>query len=851
MKSILSFLLAFIVLTSLQAQSDQQLTKVLSETNRSKLISESIILMEQSKTLKAIAVEAALQNGWPITMETETSFAELQQLDENGLPVYNVTDNVNAAITTSTNKIQPGGALGLNLTGTGMLADGDESFTKDTDAPAPPTNVTATPSSIFQGQCSNLNATSVGNKIKWYDVATDGTPLATVNSGQDLPACPEITKTYYAESFDPGLDDIQLINSFMLPTNYGVFMDVTVIPGKGNQTIDAILFKSVSAESTMHAVYYRVGSYVGHETSSSGWDYLTYVYYSNEETGTKSLNIPNLVIPEGSTYSFYVFDAFGKILCGNGTIGEDDDNFHISSGSVTHNSTQFGSSTLNMFGTLLGVRYLGTVASSETRTPVTVTVNPVTWTAGASTSNWDTPGNWNSSSVPTISQDVVIPNITPSPVIQSETGANCKNLTIQAGASLTVQSGGSLITEGTITNSGTFTAEKAIAGNSKWHLISSPNNNTTSTNFEGFYLQSWDESTATWNEITEYGVGLTRVKGYSLYDVPAKTTFGFTGTPNTGDQNLAMTTTDINSNGLGNDNDGANLLGNPYPSSIDWDGLRTTYGSVYYWNGTAYVTWNNGGAGSRYIAPAQGFFVLANGIASFSVGNSNRTHSGATTYYKSENKVNNGVVIAASNGSYDDDLWIMFREASTNDFDFTTDACKFYTNTPGIAQIYTLGIERNLSIDVRPETELIPLGFRNDENGNYSILMKDIDGIAQAEIEDTKTNSFHNLSNGAYTFDWNTSDSEERFILHLKATGTNYLEAQAAKVYTTNHRVYVRQSESISYSEMAVYDLRGRLIVKKNLSATSLQSFELNESFGAYLVQLKGESGTKSFKIVL
>lgn len=471
-----------------------------------------------------------------------------------------------------------------------------------------------------------------------------------------------------------------------------------------------------------------------------------------------------------------------------------------------------------------------------------------TWT-GAVGSSWSATGNWSGGVVPTSSDNAIITTAGTAPVIGNGIEADCNNLTINSGATLTLATGGSLITAGAIANSGTFNAQ-ATMSNGEWHYISSPISNAQSGLFAGDYIQTWDETNALWSDVAELNMVLTPARGYGFWSADGNTTYTFSGTPNTGNKSVGMTTTDVNSNGLSNDNDGANLLGNPYPSSIDWDGLNETYGAIHYWNGTAYVSWNGGGAGSQFVAPVQGFFVLANGVTSFSVNNNNRTHSGASGFYKSKNNVNNGLVIAASNGSYEDDLWIMFRESSTSQFDFTMDASKFYTNTPGISQLYTINTDRNLSIDVRPESEIIPLGFRNDKNGNYSIMLKDFDGIGQVEIEDTKLDVFHDLLISSYEFDWNISDSEDRFKLHLSATGLGELGLQEAQVYGLDQQVYIRMDGAFVYDQVDIFDLSGRLIGAYTLSKSETQSIALANK-GIYLVKLSGASGSQTEKIII
>lgn len=60
--------------------------------------------------------------------------------------------------------------------------------------------VSGTPSIVLSGGTSVLNATTTGSIINWYDVATGGTPLTTVNSGVNYSRTISATTTFYAES---------------------------------------------------------------------------------------------------------------------------------------------------------------------------------------------------------------------------------------------------------------------------------------------------------------------------------------------------------------------------------------------------------------------------------------------------------------------------------------------------------------------------------------------------------------------------------------------------------------------------------------------------------------------------
>jgi hypothetical protein len=420
------------------------------------------------------------------------------------------------------------------------------------------------------------------------------------------------------------------------------------------------------------------------------------------------------------------------------------------------------------------------------------------------------------------------------------------NGTLTNSGTMTMNSGSTLITNGSISNSGTISVKREIPENSKWHLITAPNNNTTTSSFEGYYLQEWDELSSNWLEVTTPGLPMPVCKGYALWDTPAKTVFSFNGTPNTGDQDI-----NIYSNSSVSDTIGMNLIGNPYPSAIDWSYLDgELYGAVYVWNPTtnSYISFNNGTGDVQYIAPLQGFFIHTSENGTFNIGNDARTHQGNGAFYKSSSSaIENGLVLSTNQM---DKLYIRFVEEAMDDFDFAYDAYKIVSLGQGNSQLYSKHFDTKLAIDCRPETEKIQLGYQNNENGHYSIELMEDDGIS-AELEDTKLNQFHNLSTGAYTFVWNTTDSEERFILHLKATGTNELEAQDAQVNTAGGQVYIRMNEQNQFKQVRIYDLAGRLIFESKLSEQTMQTIDMNQLSGAYLVQLVGKNQSQTEKVIL
>lgn len=118
------FLLLFILVVSLnlQAQNSRDIEKIQGSTNVEALKAMGIRLSQQAAASKALALKTAKEKGWLIRKDFEDGrIIELKGLDRSGKPVYYSTANLNAAKTVSANKVWPGGSLGLNLSGNGVI----------------------------------------------------------------------------------------------------------------------------------------------------------------------------------------------------------------------------------------------------------------------------------------------------------------------------------------------------------------------------------------------------------------------------------------------------------------------------------------------------------------------------------------------------------------------------------------------------------------------------------------------------------------------------------------------------------------------------------------------------------
>ena len=482
-----------------------------------------------------------------------------------------------------------------------------------------------------------------------------------------------------------------------------------------------------------------------------------------------------------ATDAWYEVDAVNTIS-GNSTAGTISSNV---------NST-FNEFTSNPFGNIFT---LSTVYS----------IIDFTWDGSESTV-WENVLNWSGNEVPSAMDNAIIPDGTPhDPTINSAATCNKLTIaanttvTISAGKSLTVNgdfsnsgilllkspasnaASASFIDNGTITGTGKIQVERYMEAN-KFHYVSIPiqsggSGNATSNLFttshpSGYFNPNFytyneamdldgNPSTAPsgafdsdnlvpgWtfahnNDNGAVPVQLDEKTGYAFYS-DANQTITFTGIPNTGDisiTGLSYTGNDPTSGPLPDYYDGWNLVSNPYPSSIDWDMIKSTRSDlddgIYVWDGTQYASYANSVKGgsmnlSNEIAPMQAFFVHATANnASFELNNGFRVHS-SVNYLKGndkeENLKPNFIRLKMEANGLSDYTVIYFTSNATENFDGSFDAFKLFSPSymPQVPHIYSViqSDKTPLSINVLPENTMdnliIPLYIKIGQAGTYTI----------------------------------------------------------------------------------------------------------------------------------
>ncbi len=309
-------------------------------------------------------------------------------------------------------------------------------------------------------------------------------------------------------------------------------------------------------------------------------------------------------------------------------------------------------------------------------------------------------------------------------------------------------------------------------------------------------------------------------------------TLDFTGPINKGNISPAVTYTNT-----GNIiNDGWNLIGNPYPSQIDWTLVsKTNLGPfIYLWNPStnSYVA----NDGSNLIASGQAFFVKATGASpSVTFTESCKSASAPLSYFKSATP---GISIKIVKDSISSDIAFLRFGNYTAAYNQQEDALKL-SNLSGLnISLLTSGDSIPVQISAAPfpvnqhDTFVIQV---NGTAGNYTLGLGNLQILGSgktAHIKDLFTGSVHYLS-GSNTFPFsvgsNPLSAGNRFLLiisnssnlpvqFISFNGKYEPESHSNKLIwltgssvNVSHYVVEKSTDGISFSEIGITYARNSL----------------------------------------
>jgi len=477
---------------------------------------------------------------------------------------------------------------------------------------------------------------------------------------------------------------------------------------------------------------------------------------------------------------------------------------------------------------------------------------------------------------------------------------------------------GSLITNGSV--SGRATVERYIASDGHWHLLSSPvanqdiwpqfaplpspdfpiglgwNKAPTAPfwNWDFYYYNpNCPQTGLVWVNLRnndgsyndklinkgddDAGFGdaipkMTTAKGYLVAYASGSTNHTFSGVLNSGDKPT----------GFPNSANVYNLIGNPYPSSLDWTSTswsRTdlaTSGSGYdYWiwnegvgtiNGN-YEVFNSGSTGgtgsttniSKYIAPAQGFWVKAaatDGLI-LRIPNAARAHSTQAWLKNSNSEANLIRLHLKTSGNTYSDAMVIDINPEYSGTEGSDKLWSFYAEAPEIYAIkggynYTIDRYKDLNTNLT-----INIGTKTGIAADYTITatnIQDFNLSSKVLLEDLKTGIVTDLKQTpAYTFAGAPGDEASRFRLIIGSPiGIDEPNTNGSfNIYTYENMVYVQNDKINESYFVTVSNMLGQVLVRTNFSGNSLNRIEMHSVPGVYVVNVVSNGKTYSQKVVI
>jgi hypothetical protein len=481
---------------------------------------------------------------------------------------------------------------------------------------------------------------------------------------------------------------------------------------------------------------------------------------------------------------------------------------------------------------------------------------------GSVSSDWFDAANWTPALLPCATTVVEIPAGTPfSPTITNNLPANAVSCVVTL-LDLHIFDGGSLIGQEFLCVTNPAVVDRAIV-NSNFHLLSSPVMSTTFGNvfapmyWNEVWAREYVEATGEWmNHLVADNMMLGM--GYSV-QMTTPQTATFTGTLNAA--NVSRTLSNVNP-GVDVNRVGWNLLGNPFPSAIDWDVFSTgSYdASVAVWDQAGagnYIYWNSTtslGSLTNGIIPAQnGFFVktMTDG-ASLTIPLTAQVHS-SQAFYK--DAVANALKLRADGNNYFDATFVHFNDNATPAFDSNYDAFKL----EGLAtapQLYSIA-DYKLSINVLPfeGNEVVNLGFTCGVAGTYSVTASGMETFSSSTpilLEDLKLNSLQDLRmNPVYSFNYQVGDNANRFKLHFKnATGIDKPTLNGITVYSFDRTVVINNTTGLT-GEVRIFDLTGRELKDASMNSSTTTRIPMSAAIGTYIVKVTTAQGSVNQKVFI
>jgi Secretion system C-terminal sorting domain len=384
-----------------------------------------------------------------------------------------------------------------------------------------------------------------------------------------------------------------------------------------------------------------------------------------------------------------------------------------------------------------------------------------------------------------------------------------------------------------------------------------------------------------WTGVTALTQPLQTMTGYALFfrnmpttvlDVSGPYTHN-AGTINSGTLTNTISTTPT----FKAASDGWNHLGNPYPSTIDWNAAAgwTKTGldnAIYYWDPrnnrfSAYVAGVGTNGGTRYIGSMQGFFVkvsTSGGTGSLAMTNSVRTSAINVDVWRTASE-DDVLRLTATSGASSDETIVRLIDSTSIAFDSEFDAYKLM-NEGQTPSLYTQYHGDNYAVNSIPTSsfnEIIPVHLDVKFAGNYTFTAA-ITGFESADsviFVDKVNNTKQDLRiNPTYSVDLLKQNYTNRFYLQYNKKQTVVTDVKSAassaiSVYSFEQKVTVNFNNlKGSLADIGIYDVKGNAVYKAKNQSVASGKIEINLPFvssGIYIVKVESGQASKTQEVYI
>jgi hypothetical protein len=426
---------------------------------------------------------------------------------------------------------------------------------------------------------------------------------------------------------------------------------------------------------------------------------------------------------------------------------------------------------------------------------------------------------------------------------------------------------------GTTTGSGSHVAERYYASQSNdgskpdgrwWYISPSVSGAVSDSILNTDYPRLWrfEESSDSWQQITG-SASLNVMQGYATRVGSNQTVQYAGGIFNTGNQSIGIT----------NSTRGWNLVGNPYPTTLDIEsvyanGLHTATFDESIWVRTnlVYATYNttsdigtNGG--TQYISSMQGFYVWCSLGGSFTVEEADRSMQ-SVSLLKSAS-LRSLVMFSATRDSLEDEVALAMMAGAEDQFEHYDTRKLFGSNS--IELFLELDGGDQLAVNVLSDSLKDgnhKLGIKVAEEGTYTIRVRqfiNIPGHLDIYLDDLyEGKSVQLMEDSEYTFESGAVTTSDRFRITFQVDETVQIgdpkepERADPQIYSHLDRIYLRTGHfGRGAVQVTVLNLLGKQVKTLEFQGTGFYTFPVEAEPGIYIVQMRAKGEQFSQKIVL